>query len=458
MQRRRCKTDAKLRLCGSVARTQRCAHRVPGRVLQALTGLYVAFGAGKPMRILITDGNERAALAAARSLVHAGHRVFVTAPTVLSLAGVSRHVSARAVRIDPLADPAAYVGELRKIVEQDLIDILLPITDASVEAILERRHALPQSVVVPFPDLSSYRAASDKAAILALAQACGFAVPETRVLDSAKQCEDEIPADFFPAVVKPHRSLITAATTRYKLTVTQVADVAELRKAVGTLRPSAFPVLVQRRIAGVGEGLFVLRWGGQTVALFAHRRLREKPLTGGVSVYRESIALDEQLVGPGLRLLNAFGWEGVAMIECKREVETGRYFLMEINGRFWGSLQLAIDAGVDFPVLLIRSVAGDQGLISHDYRIGVRSRWFWGDVDHLYLRLRDGNGSRMTAVRDFLSSFIRRDRGEIWRWNDPLPFALETLQWLRALTPGTGGAKSRSRAVPTESAPDSAVL
>jgi predicted ATP-grasp superfamily ATP-dependent carboligase len=201
-------------------------------------------------------------------------------------------------------------------------------------------------------------------------------------------------------------------------------------------------VLLQRRVSGVGEGFFALRWGGRPVAMFAHRRLREKPPAGGVSVYRESIALDERLVGPGLRLLDALGWNGVAMIECKREQATGRQIVMEVNARFWGSLQLAIDAGIDFPALLVRCAAGEAVPECHDYRVGVRSRWFWGDVDHLYLRLRrsraalqleNGAGSRLQALLDFLRIYPRRDRCEVWRWSDPAPFAVETLQWLGLL-------------------------
>ena len=329
-------------------------------------------------------------------------------------------------------------------------------TDPSVEALLEHRDALPAAVTLPVPDLAIYRAASDKARVLELARSCGFAVPDTRIIESPGQCDDALPDTFFPAVVKPHRSVVGAANNRRKLMVTPVADAAECRVALATLPPSAFPVLLQRRVSGVGEGLFALRWKDRTVALFAHRRLREKPPAGGVSVYRESIALDERLVAPGLRLLEALDWEGVAMIECKRELETGRYVIMEINGRFWGSLQLAIDAGVDFPALLVRCAAGESVLPSRSYRVGVRSRWFWGDVDHFYLRLRHGNGSRWRVVRDFLRAFIRRGRNEVWRWNDPLPFAVETLQWFGALIPGTSGATSRSRAVPTESVPDSA--
>jgi predicted ATP-grasp superfamily ATP-dependent carboligase len=204
---------------------------------------------------------------------------------------------------------------------------------------------------------------------------------------------------------------------------------------LAALPDGAFPVLLQQRVHGPGEGLFGLRWNGRMVATFAHRRLREKPVEGGVSVYRESIAPPAELVAAGTKLLAQLGWQGVAMIECKRDLATGRYVFMEVNGRLWGSLQLAIDAGVDFPALLVGCALGSPVVPAASYRIGVRSRWFWGDVDHLYLRLRDGNAAgegsgRLAAVRDFFRVRPGRDREEIWRWRDPGPFLLESLRWM----------------------------
>lgn len=405
------------------------------------------------MRVLITDGGERVALAVARSLLRADHEVYVAASTRLSLAGASRGVHPCVLATDALADPPAYVAEIARLVRRERIELLLPLTDPSVEALLEYRADLPPGVLLPLPDLATYRAASDKARVMTLAQESGFGVPETRMLRLPEGAWTGVPeAAFFPAVVKPHRSVVTVDGRRRKVPVTPVADAAACRRALAALPPSAYPVLLQRHVVGTGEGFFALRWGGRTVAMFAHRRLREKPPSGGVSVYRESIPLHARLVEPGLRLLDALDWQGVAMVECKRETRTDREVIMEVNGRFWGSLQLAIDAGVDFPALLARCAAGETVPESSHYQAGVRSRWFWGDVDHLYLRLRDG-GSRLRAVLDFLRVRPGRDREEIWRWSDPLPFLVETLRWF---TPGTGGATSRSTAGPTESLRDSA--
>jgi hypothetical protein len=122
------------------------------------------------------------------------------------------------------------------------------------------------------------------------------------------------------------------------------------------------------------------------------------------------------------------------------DAATGTPYLMEINGRFWGSLQLAIDAGVDFPALLLDAMFGAPALPPPTYRAGVRSRWWWGDVDHLIARMRrsdaelalpPGSPSRWAALRDFLALWRPGDRNEILRLDDPRPFVRETRAWLQ---------------------------
>lgn len=394
------------------------------------------------MRILVTDGTERAALAAARSLVAAGHDVHVAAASRFALAAVSRRVHAAAVRADAMRDPGSYAGEVASVATRLGAQLLLPVTDASVSALLQHRTELPANVVLPLPSADAYRVASDKVAILPYARAAGLAVPESLLLESLARSDAlwRCPPgpDFFPAVVKPHASIVGDVTARVRTGVAQVADLDACRAVVAALPMESFPVLVQRRVHGPGEGLFLLRWDGRVLATFAHRRLREKPPAGGVSVYRESIAPDPALVTAGTKLLDLLEWWGVAMIECKRDSVTGRHVLMELNGRLWGSLQLAIDAGVDFPRLLVDCASGRPVAPVLDYRLGVRSRWFWGDVDHLYLRLtrsvqalslEDNAPSRGATLRSFFRRPTERggEREEIWRWRDPAPFLVETL-------------------------------
>ena len=148
--------------------------------------------------------------------------------------------------------------------------------------------------------------------------------------------------------------------------------------------------MIQEKIIGPGTGLFTLYDTNRHLALFSHRRIREKPPSGGVSVVSESVPLDKEMVAAADKLLSAVGWTGVAMVEFKRDLKDGKAKLMEINGRFWGTLQLAVSSGVDFPVLLLEYLQGKPPADPiANYEIGHKLKWFLGTLDHLIIRLKN---------------------------------------------------------------------
>ena len=154
-----------------------------------------------------------------------------------------------------------------------------------------------------------------------------------------------------------------------------------------------------------------------------------------MSVLSQAIELDPALLEQSAALLHSFDWQGVAMVEYKIDARTGKTYLMEINGRMWGSIQLAIDAGVDFPLLLLRAAMNEPALPRKDYRPGSRLRWEWGDVDNLITTIRHNGGpsaNRASALGRFVASFRPGIRAEILRLSDPAPFARETLDWWRS--------------------------
>jgi len=141
-----------------------------------------------------------------------------------------------------------------------------------------------------------------------------------------------------------------------------------------------------------------------------------------------------------MRLLGPLGWHGVAMMEFKQDQRTGQSFLMEVNGRFWGSLQLAIQAGVDFPYLSCQLALGDTVAAPLEYQVGIKSRWLLGDLDHLIIRLfhRDdaqnlpaGAPSRARALARFLQPFNPGMRYDVLSGDDPRPFLHEATDYAR---------------------------
>jgi len=391
--------------------------------------------------ILVTDGEQRATLAVVRSLGAAGHVVHVTASGTHSLAAASRFARAEHLVPDALAEPERFGDVIREIVASNGIDTIIPMTEPALLAILPQRERF-DGVLIPFADADTFRGISDKQAVLAAASRAGIAVPAQDVIVDARDVPSvDISSLRYPLVVKPARSVSTGSDDRLKLSVQHAASEQELRGILDAMDARAYPLLLQQRIVGPGIGVFVLVWDGKLVAQFAHRRIREKPPAGGISVYRESVAVDEELLRMSLALLAEFEWRGVAMVEYKVDESTGQPYLMEINGRFWGSLQLAIDSGVDFPILLMAAATGQEVEPVSRFRTGVRSRWFWGDVDHLLTRLRrsdaelslpTGTPSRWSAMKAFLARHPG-DVSEIRRRGDMRPFLRETVQWFRQL-------------------------
>jgi predicted ATP-grasp superfamily ATP-dependent carboligase len=326
------------------------------------------------------------------------------------------------------------------------IHYLIPVTDISLIPALEYRETLFADVHIPYPPLATALQASDKYYLFQLAQECEVPIPKTIFVGQPKHAMSFCANIFnYPVVVKPARSVFRENDHLVLAGVSHVHTKEELGRLLAAKQYlKQYPFLIQERIRGPGIGYFVLLDRGEPIAEFSHRRIREKPPGGGVSVFSESIPLRLDVRDYSLRLLRKLGWSGIAMVEYKLDRRSDTPMLMEINGRFWGSLQLCISAGVDFPKLLVNmSTNGSAHHPPAQYRPYLRWRWVLGDLDNLLLRcvkskhslaLPDGYPSRMRSVIQFFAAF--RNRGmsyDVLCADDMRPFLYECNEYLKHL-------------------------
>ena len=111
----------------------------------------------------------------------------------------------------------------------------------------------------------------------------------------------------------------------------------------------------------------------------------------------------------------------------------GTAYLMEVNTRFWGSLQLAIDAGVDFPALLVSNELNLGLSAPSSYKIGQRLRWVLGDLDSLYIYLKSDYTKKQKLIRliQFCTPHFLHTKHEINRISDLKPAIFELKQYAR---------------------------
>jgi predicted ATP-grasp superfamily ATP-dependent carboligase len=387
-------------------------------------------------KILVLDANQRSALAIIRSLGRQGLSIVAGDHIMSPLGSASRYATASVRYADPAASPDQFVSQVLDIVDRLAVDTIVPATDLTT-MLLVSQSDLWKNVHLAAPSAASYEALTDKARLIDLAGRLSISVPETRTVRNADAVIDAAHEFGFPVVLKPARSRYLKEGHVRSTGVQIVQNAQSLPAAVHSLSWLAdIPCLVQRFVPGYGSGVFALYGPSGAIAWFAHRRLREKPPTGGVSVLSESVPIDPALQSAAATLLSAVGWTGVAMVEF-RIAPDGTPYLMEVNGRFWGSLQLAIDSGIDFPWLLYQLTHGVPIESPRPYTVGRRLRWLLGDLDSLLITLkqsRSGIGHKVRKTAAFAASFVDlRCRQEILRLHDPRPGIREAAQWVRAL-------------------------
>lgn len=389
------------------------------------------------MRILITDSDIRSALAAVRALGRRGHEVFVAGERHPSLASVSRYCAGFEPYPSPTRDPQGFLNAITRAVATRKIDVLMPMAEVSTLLLTTHQDQLPPHVMLPFPAAAAVAAAADKSQVLAIAGELGVPIPATIVCNSATEALAQVERIGFPVVIKATRSRVWSGTQWLSTSVRYAPDRHSFEAHIAQISPLIYPLLLQERIEGPGVGVFLCYDELGTVASFAHRRIREKPPSGGVSVLSESTLPDPAALEHANRLLHALQWRGVAMVEFKRDSRDGSLRLMEINGRFWGSLQLAIDAGVDFPGLLVEIAQGRRPA-APKYRVGVRTRWLLGDLDALLtillrsrssLNLPAAHPGKLRSMLGFLRFWDRNTRFELERADDFHPALFAIKKW-----------------------------
>ncbi|HEC09712.1 MAG TPA: hypothetical protein ENI86_09130 [Acidimicrobiales bacterium] len=396
--------------------------------------------------VMVTDAARGSAVAIIRSLLAAGHTVLAGDVSRLAPGLHCRGLHHGFRYPDPTRHGSEYRRTVLAVAAEFGADLLIPVTDATTEALGPDRKLPHSSCRVLAPEPEVLDRVHDKNTLLTLAADLGVPVPRTlRVTSRSDPATERFGQRAgWPVVVKPERSTVAGPHGKLvKLEVSYATDPDQLAGRVAEVLPHC-PALLQEYFPGEGHGVEVLAHRGRILAAFQHHRLREVPFTGGASSFRRAVEPDPRLLEHTATLIAATKWTGLAMVEFK--VAPDQVRLMEINGRVWGSLPLAVAAGMDFPARLVDlAINGPQshpaelalnGPRSHpvdtDYRRGTTSRNLGLEITWGLTALRDGRRSDGLRV---LASLADPGPGyDIVRLSDPVPGLYELVTIARHLT------------------------
>lgn len=384
--------------------------------------------ASKSLKILVLDADCNAATCVVQSLGRAGHKISLAGERKEAISFRSRYIRDRRIYPSPLESRKVFLDWFMSTIGEGQFDYILPLSDVSLYPL---REISPKRAEIILPPEDGFEWFFDKSRTIDLAERCGVPVPRSQVVLSSKEVDPGVlgPPPYF---VKLTRSKIWIGDQGMDLAAHLARTVDDLTKAVDEL--SRFgPVLLQEYVPGVGVGIEMLCSNGVPLISFAHQRIHEYPLTGGGSSYRVSIDIPQSLFEAAKRLVEAAGWSGVVMVEFK--MDSGRFSLMEVNGRFWGSLPLSYRSGIDFPKALIDLLEGIPVKGPFRYRTGIYSRRFSTDFAWFKRNLLSDKSDPYIKTRPVVRSFLEygrflfgRDHWDHAFLSDPMPFLSEIFQ------------------------------
>jgi protein-tyrosine-phosphatase/predicted ATP-grasp superfamily ATP-dependent carboligase len=367
---------------------------------------------------LLIGEEPRVLVTAARSLHRHGIRADVATFGPPSMALRSRAIGAVVSLGSHGDEPDHVLAALLDQLDGGRYGVVVPCSDTALGAVARFYTELAGLARVACPPPHVINRVLVKSLTLEAGRAAGVAIPRAFPIERSSDLERWKTIVTFPVILKPRRKMEAAP-----FKVRRLDSWEQLCAALETDPELPERCLIQEYCPGEGVGVEVLMHAGEPLMLFQHRRVREWPSSGGVSVIAEAERVDPGLAAQAIRLLQTVEWEGAAMVEFRCDPSTGRTALMEINGRYWGSLPLTVQAGLDVPFYHWQLVHGWRPRIPAAYRVGVRMRWTGGALRRLEDAARNPGPGRPGMLREAgqLLCAWPTTKDALWSWRDPLP-------------------------------------
>lgn len=357
------------------------------------------------MTVFITDGLLRKSLSATRSLGDQKVSVTVGEKTRWTPSGFSSFCHHVVTYPDPVRDKKAFARWIVNYLKKNQYQLVLPMDDAIMDIFINMKDELANLTQVILPPKESYSIARNKLKTAMLAKKKEIPSPESYSVSSMDDIEEIVNQISYPAVIKPKES---SGSRGIKIVHNEEECLASY-KAIHQYYD--YPFIQEYIPPGPRYDVCLLfNNQGELRAQFVQKELRHYPIDIGPSTLQESVDYPE-LIELSLRLMSHIPWAGVVELEFMIDSRDNQPKLMEINPRFWNSLECAHQSGVNFPHMLYEiATKGDVAPV-RDYATGIKcSNILIGELLHFITNKERGRldppflaGKRFGVTDDILS-------------------------------------------------------
>jgi len=355
---------------------------------------------------IVTYARSWSSLAAVRSLGKRGLRVFSADTAPLGAATFSKYSYGSFVYPDPFNEKkfvSFLVKKCEEIREKYGGEILiLPIHE---ETYVLAKHAkkFPKYVNFVFSDFKTLNSVQNKGLLIGLAKKNKVNMPNSYLVKTSRDISKVEKKIRYPVFIKHFEGSGSVG-------IFKADSVQEYRKI---LKKQKFPLVVQEYVAGDDYCCCALFKNGKKIALFNYTAIQTYPVRGGTTVYRKNIShpgIDRE----AMKLLKGTKWTGVAELDFRVDKKTGKAYLIEVNPRFWGGLNQAVESNLDFPYLVWRMAEGHKLEEIKKFDQNVRTRNFAGALASTIQEMLE-NDTLESSFRNYLKNPSRTNFRQLAR-------------------------------------------
>ncbi|MHA1401786.1 MAG: carboxylate--amine ligase [Candidatus Heimdallarchaeaceae archaeon] len=367
-------------------------------------------------RVLITNANYKNSLAMIRSLGKRGIEVLAADSKRRFTQGFySKYCKKRAVYTDPKKNLEQFIDDIITLIKKENIDVLMPVGVNTTIPISYYKDELEKYTCVPVVDYNIIIKAHDKSKATKIADKVGVPVPKTFYPESSEDLKEISNQLSFPVVIKARKGTGIFKFVYSKAELIETYDEIQNHYKDNSIISYYTNPLIQEYIPGKIHDVCVLFKEGKVRAALTQMRIKTNPPEGGPGVVNVTTYIPE-LRDLAINLMEKIRWHGVAQLEFKHDPRDNKFKLLEINPKFWGTLGLSIEAGIDFPYLLYKMTVDGDTESAFNYRKGLKFRWI---VPNELNYLRQSR-NKLKDLQEFLKFWERNTKTDIWM-NDLKP-------------------------------------
>lgn len=320
-------------------------------------------------KILVTDGRSLASLAIIRTLGEKGFEIHCGEDFKGSVSSFSKYVKKSFVYPSAQNQPNEFVDFLLNLTKKEKYSMIIPVRDETTLLLSKNKSEFLEYTNLYLADFDVISKFRDKGDTVKLANKYGIPVPETYFPEDT--CIQEIKNSVkYPVLI---RARISSGSRGIKY----VNFPSEFEDAYQEIKSEYGEPMIQEYISHDGGHYSIgtlFDNNSEPIAIHVYKETKQYPINGGPAVNAITVK-KEQWVDDILQILKTVGWIGPAHMDVLFDTSSNTYRLLEVNPRFWMSLNLSIKSGVDIPYLLYQLSAGQNISKINSYKVGFKYRW-----------------------------------------------------------------------------------